>query len=211
MTSPPVPPYSSLGERLRERTEPLAPDDADWGYAHAKLCEGMMLPFAQLAELVDPPDPLVPWEPLFNVDICPYWALPWLAQLVGVRLPGGLSDADARNFIKELGAFKRGSPDAIRAAASFALNGDNPSVFLRERDDGDAYRLEIVTLASETPDINLVIRYILTQKPSGIFLAARTTTGWDYQQMRTHFVGKVYSQVDDEFSTYQDLTGGLLP
>lgn len=209
MTAPP-PPYSDLGDRLRERTQPLAPDDDQWDYAHAKLCEGMMLAFAQLAELVDPPDPYVPWEPLFDVNLCPGWALPWLAQLVGTRVPAGLSDDDARTFIKELGSFKRGSPAAIRAAAQFALTGTK-TVYFRERDAGDAYRLEVVTLASETPDPALVLQYILTQKPAGIVLAGRTTVGWDYEAMTTYFTGKKYSQIAAEFPTYADLTGGGLP
>lgn len=169
-----------------------------------------MLPFAQLAELVDPTDPWVPWQPLFDVDLCPYWALPWLGQVVGVRVPRGLSDADARQYIKALGSFQRGSPGAIRAAAGFALSGTK-TVFFRERDSGDAYRLEVVVLASETADINLVRQYVLTQKPGGIYLEVRTTTAWDYEQMTIHFVGKKYSDVPPEFPTYRDLMGGPLP
>src|SRR3954467_8505956 len=116
--------HSPLGQRLTERTQPLAPDDALYGYAHAALCEGMMLPFGQLAELIDPPDPLLPWEPLFDLAICPAWALPWLGQLVGVRLLGGLSADEARTFIRELSLHKRGSPGAIVPAAKFALSGN---------------------------------------------------------------------------------------
>lgn len=203
----PNPPYSPLGERLRERTQPLAPDDDLYDYAHAKLCEGMMLPFGQLAELVDPPDPYVPWEILFNVNLCPYWALPWLGQVVGVRVPKTLSEADMRTMIESLGAFARGSPDALEAAAGFGLTG-NKTVLFRERDAGDAYRLEIVTLASETPDANLVHDLILSQKPGGIVLDFHTITGWDYQQMKTAYVGKVYSDVKTTYPTYADLKGG---
>jgi hypothetical protein len=209
MATYPAIPLSALGERFRERTQPLAPDDEDFEYAHAKLCEGMMLPFAQLAELVDPPDPLVPWEPLFNVDICPGWALPWLGQLVGVRVPSTMDPEDARIFIKELGAFARGSPDAIMAAAKFALTGSK-NVFLRERDGGDAYHLEVVTLVSETPDPALVRQYVLLQKPGGITLGSRTTTAWDYQEMTTEYTGQKYKDVPADYPTYGDLVGGPL-
>ena len=203
----PDPPYSALGERLRERTQPLAPDDVKYDWAHAKLCEGMMLPFAQLAELVDPPDPYVPWEPLFNVDICPGWALPWLGQLVGVRVVTSLSEDDQRNMIKSLGAFARGSPDAIRAAAGFGLTGTK-LVLLRERDNGDAYLLEVVTLVEETPDPALVHQLILSQKPGGIALTSQTVVGWDYQQMTLDYVGKFYKDVHAKYPTYGDLKGG---
>src|SRR3954452_19697346 len=115
--------HSPLGQRLAERTQPLAPDDATYGYAHAALCEGMMIPFGQLDELIDPPAPLLPWEPLFDVDICPGWALPWLGQIVGVRIPRGTSEADARGMIKDLGLGKRGGPEAIKAGAGLALTG----------------------------------------------------------------------------------------
>jgi hypothetical protein len=207
MATYPAIPLSPLGERLRDRTQPLAPDDEDYEYAHAKLCEGMMLPFAQLAELVDPPDPLVPWEPLFNVDICPGWALPWLGQLVGVRVPSTMDPEDARIFIKELGAFARGSPGAIMAAAKFALTGSK-TVFLRERDGGDAYRLEVVTIDSETPDPALVRQYVLLQKPAAIVLSARVVVGWDYQEMTTEFTGKKYSDVPTSYATYRNLAAG---
>jgi hypothetical protein len=198
---------SPLGQRLRERTQPLAPDDETYDFAHAKLCEGMMLPYAQLAELVDPPDPLLPWEPLFDVDLCPYWALPWLGQIVGIRLPSGLSDEDARNFIKDLGPLKRGSPQAIIAAAKYALTG-NKTVILHERDNGDAYLLEVVTLTSETPDPALVLRYVMTQKPAALKLTPRTTDGWLYQDMSLHYTGKKYSDIPAEYRLYKNLTGG---
>lgn len=203
----PDPPYSRLGERLRERTQPLAPDDQHYDYAHAKLCEGMMLPFAQLAELVDPPDPYVPWEPLFNVNICPDWALPWLGQIFGVRVVASLPPDDQRQMIKELGAFARGSPDAIRAAARFGLTGSK-TVLLRERDDGDAYLLEVVTLVDETPDPALVVRLVLSQKPGGIKLNTHAIVGWDYQQMTLTYVGKFYKDLPKDYPTYAVLKGG---
>ena len=204
--------HSPLGKRLQERTQPLAPDDHLYGWSHAALCEGMMLPFAQLAELVDPPDPYLPWEPLFDVDLCPGWALPWLGQIVGVRVPNGMSDDDARAFIKELRAFKRGSPEAIKSAAKFALTGSK-TVTLHERDNGDAYALEVVVLTSETPSAALVAQYILTQKPAGIvFTLANVivTPGWIYQDMTLHYtqVNKKYSGITSEFQTYTDLQLG---
>jgi hypothetical protein len=197
--------HSALGKRLTERTQPLAPDDATYGYAHAALCEGMMLPFEQVAEIIDPPDPLLPWEPLFDLDLCPDWALPWLGQLVGVRVPIGLSEDDMRRFVRELALHKRGSPEAIIAAAKFALTGSQ-TVILHERDAGSAYRIEVVTFTNETLDPAALTRAILSQKPGGIVLASITTTGWIYQDMTLAFTGKFYKDIVTTYPTYAHLT-----
>lgn len=205
-----LPVHTPLGLRLRERTQPLAPDDAQYDYAHAHLAEAMMRPFQQMGEVLDPPDPHVPWEPLFNLAIAPDWVLPWLAQVVGVRLPNGLTPDQQRNAIVELAFLKRGSPGAIKTAAGLALTGTK-QVWLRERDAGDAYLLEIVTKVNETPDMAAVYRSVLLQKPAGIAFTHRTTVGWDYQQMTIDFAGKKYSDVRPIYPLYSDLTGGPLP
>ena len=75
-----TPELSPWGERLRERTEPLAPDDAEHGYAHAHLSGAMAEALERVAEIYDPEEGL-PGSPLLDVDRCPDWALPWLAQL----------------------------------------------------------------------------------------------------------------------------------
>lgn len=199
----PTDPLSPLGERLKERTQPLAPDDATYDWAHAKLCEGMMLPFEQLAELVDPEDEtMVPWEPLFDVNICPEWALPWLGQLVGVRVPAGLTEQQKRDMIKGLANFKRGSPEAIIAAAQLTLTG-NATVLLRERDAGNPYQLEVVTYSSETPDPAATMRAILSQIPAAIVLTSRAQPAWDYEQMTLR--GGTYAEQTLAYSTYADL------
>jgi hypothetical protein len=169
----------------------------------------MMLPFKELAELVDPDDPYVPWEPLFDVNVCPYKFLPWLGQIVGVRVPRGMPEDDARNFIKDLASMNRGSPEAIKQAIKYALSGSQ-TVILHERDAGDAYLLEVVTLDYETPDPALVIRYALTQKPGAIKFTNVVTAGWIYQDMTIHYgsTSKKYKDIPAEYTTYSDLQVG---
>ncbi len=198
-----APVLSSLGERLRERTQELAPDDHLYDYAHAHLCEGMMLPFLQVAEIIDPPDPYQPWEILFDADLCPVWALPWLGQIVGVRIPKNWSEQDQRDLLKGLGGFKRGSPGAIRSAIKLTLTG-NKTVIFRERDAGEAYRLEIVTDESETPDLEKTRQAIAATLPAGILLVARTVVGWDYQGMQT--AGGTYAQQSLDYISYANLS-----
>src|SRR5262245_11985676 len=136
------PVMSRWGERLRERTQPLQPDDERYGWTHAILCETLAQPFLQVAELVDPPDPYPPWAPLFNLDLCPEWALPWLAQLTGARLPTGLTPEEARNFIRSVAGHSTGTMASMTAAASGTLVSSSPpsppTMYFRER-DGSPY------------------------------------------------------------------------
>lgn len=148
----PAPTYTPLGQVLQERTEPLQPVvvDEQNGYAHGNLCEAIMRPYQQVGELIDPPDPYEPWTPLFYVDITPDWALQWLGQVVGVRVPNTATPDEARALIKDQSQQEVGKPDAIRSAIEALITGDE-TVWFRERANGNAYALEVVILESESP------------------------------------------------------------
>jgi hypothetical protein len=200
------PDYTRLGARLAERAAPLQPPDVDvqYGYAFGNLCEAMMRCYEQIASLVDPEDETYPpWGVLFDVDVCPAWALPWLAQVVGVRLPKSVTGDAAREYIKTLSFESVGRPDTIKTIVTAPLTGSK-TVFFRERDDGDAYRLEIVTLTSETPDPAELQRAIESSVPAGIIVAYRAIAGWDYQQMTTE--GGKYLLLPPRFDNYQNMS-----
>ena len=194
---------SPLGQRLRDRTQPLAPTDADNDYAHAHLCEGMMLSMAEVASLVDPPDPYQPWEILFDPDLCPAKFLPWLGQCVGVRVTRVMSEATQRAAIKGLGGYKLGSPQRIRAAVELTLVGDPKQVYFRERDGGEAYTLEIVTFADQTPNPDQTEAAIKAELPAAILLRARAVLSWDYEALTAR--GGTYAQQSIDFATYAAL------
>jgi hypothetical protein len=200
------PPLSRWGERLRERTLPLQPDDHLYGWVHAILCEALAQPYLQISELIDPPEPYAPWAPLFNIYICPGWALPWLAQLVGIKLPAGISDADARRAIKFSAGHNVGTVAAIRDALRTTLVPANPptpaTVYFRER-DGSAYRLEVVTLDPETPDPAWTLEVLTAAIPGGLVLSYRSIEGWDYQAMTD--MGGTYAEQSLQYATYADL------
>jgi hypothetical protein len=198
------PPFemSAWGQRLRERTQPLAPDDDLYDWAHATLCEALAQPFLQVAELVDPPDPMPPWGPLFDVDSCPGWALPWLAQAVGAVLPGVMPEEEVRRTIKEVAGQAAGTKDSMYNAMLGTLTGDHPTVYFRER-DGHPYRLEVVTRTSETPDPAATLAALLAFKPGAIKLTFRQVAGWDYQAMVT--AGGTYATLKTTYTTYQRL------
>jgi hypothetical protein len=197
-----APATSPFGDRLQERTRPLAPDDAAYGFAHAILCEALSKPFLQVQEVFDPEGDLPPLAPLLDPALCPDWALPWLAQMVGIVIPTGATPDAARSLIVSVGGFRRGTPAAITAAAGFYLTGTK-TVYFRERDGGSAYRLEVVTLTAETPNPAQTQAAILASKPAGIILSYRTVDSWDYQQMTTE--GGTYAQLKVKYATYRDL------
>jgi len=137
MTYPAEPTHTPIGARLRERTQPLAPDDANYGFAHAYLCEAMAQPFLEVQQVFDPEGDVPPVAPLLDPDLCPAFALPWLAQLVGITLPPGLSEDASRALVQSVWGFRRGTPAAMMAAAQLYLQGAK-TVFFRERDAGHA-------------------------------------------------------------------------
>jgi hypothetical protein len=196
----PEPVNSPWGARLRERTQPLQPDDDQYGWAHAILCEALAQPFLQVAELTDPEDPMPPWGPLFDVDSCPAWALPWLAQAVGAVVSADVDEESARASIKAVAGQAAGTTRSMYSAMLPTLTGDAPTVFFRER-DGSAYRLEVVTLTSETPNPTATLNALLMFKPGGLVLAFRQVVGWDYQAQTD--AGGTYAQQTTKFSTYQ--------
>jgi hypothetical protein len=197
------PDLSSLGARLQERTQPLAPDDDAHGYAHALLVEALSTAFAQVGEIFDPEGDVPPGAPLLDVDLCPDWALPWLAQIVGVTLPQGVSPADARTLITEIAGWQRGTPASLAAAARAFLSTPDATVFFNERFAGDPYRLGIITLASETPDPALVERAILAQKPGGIVLSYSAVAGQTYRAVLAEVDS--YREMSSTWSSYSDV------
>lgn len=203
MTYPAEPTHTPLGERLRDRTAPLAPSDADYGFAHAYLCEALSKPLLEVQEVFDPEGDVPPVAPLLDPFLCPAFALPWLAQLIGLTLPPGTPEATARQLIYDAGGFRRGTVQSIRAVASYYLTGSQ-SVQFRERDGGDPYALEVVTLTSETADPVATEKAIARAIPGGIVFRFRTITSWDYQQMTA--VGGTYSAQSAQYLTYQKLT-----
>jgi hypothetical protein len=198
----PAPALSPLGERLRERTAPLAPDDEAHGYAHAHLCEALAQALRQVAEIYDPPDPYPPGAPLIDVETCPDWALGWLAQVVGVSLPVGATPDQQRALIRDVSGWKRGTPAALRAIVAATLTGSR-TVYFRERHLGDAYALEVVTYTAETPDPARSLAALRTQKPAGIVLSFRVMATWDWEQVVVDNAS--WAAVDGRYDTWTEL------
>lgn len=122
---------------------------------------------------------------VFDVDLCPAAALPYLAQFVGEILPQTATEADARRQIITQPNGKRGTRDGIIAAARATLaHPDTDLVTFRERDAAacpadPAYGLTVVTYTSQTPNPAATEAAIRANLPGGIILVYSTLAGWD--------------------------------
>jgi len=130
------------------------------------------------------------WSSIVDVNRCPSEGLPWLAQLVGARLPVGLTDAQQRAYINTKPGWGRGTPAAMLSALQATLTGGK-TVIMRERDSAadatrPAYGLTIITNTAETPNQAASLAAILSQKPAGIILAYNVLAGQDFQSLFTN-------------------------
>lgn len=200
------PTLSQWGQRLYDRTRPLSqyPDsEPENGYAHAILAEAFIATVLRAYEIADPADPVPPLAPLLDPDLCPPWALPWLAMLVGAQLPEGMPEEPARALIRDVPGWRRGSAAALIAAVQQTLTGDR-AVWLRERQDGDPWALGIATLTAETPDPAATLAAAIAAKPAGLVLTATTVASWDYKALADDAAARAetYAQTATHYADY---------
>lgn len=150
-------------------TDRNADETNDWPLL--RLCEAVTKPYQELDDIAGDGD-LPGWAALLDPDLTPVWALPWLAQLVGVRLTVGASEAVQRAEVTTAAGWRRGRPASIVAAVQATLTGTK-DVRIVERWTS-AYTLLVLTIPSETPDEAVTLAAIISQKPAGIVLEYMT-------------------------------------
>lgn len=197
------PPLESFADNLYDALFPLAGEDGNVGWHLAYFVGAIGAMFQDVADVARDTPEGPGWSAVVDLTRCPTTWLPWLAQLVGVTVPPGLGDADARAWIASTDGFSRGTPAALKGAVAHTLTGDK-TVYFRERDGGDAYALEVVTRTDETPDPAASLAALIAQKPGGIVLTYRTVAGWDYEEMTLE--GGTYAAQTAAFATYYDLS-----
>lgn len=153
-------------------------EDNDW---HLLLfCDALCSVLVErIDEIAADHDDRPGWQIVFDPSDCPAFALPYLAQFVGVQFAPALTEDQQRTAIKVPEGWQRGTVAAMLSAIQRQLTGAQTVIF-REREP-DAYGLAVRTLTSETPDTAAVERAILTQKPIGIVLDYEAIDGmtWD--------------------------------
>lgn len=171
MAAPEITPTAQF---LLDEVGVAQPGDETRGYPARLLVGAVGKALGEFFDLVRDTDAGPGWSAFYDPDRTPVWALPWLAQHVGVTLTPGLSEQQQRDRITSPPAFERGTLTGMQKAAQQTLSG-NQYVFLKER-EGSPYRVTIVTRTSETPDAAATIAAARSQKPAGLILTHVTTT-----------------------------------
>jgi hypothetical protein len=109
-------PTTTIGQRLAERWKPWLTDDlARVAEAIGTMCE----PLAEIIEEEGYPDE-EGWVPgygkIFNPETCPEAFLGYLGMFVGVPIPAGTPEAEARALIKAESGLARGTEASVKAA-----------------------------------------------------------------------------------------------
>jgi len=127
--------------------------------------------------------------------------LPWLAQLVGVRVPTSGDPLATRDVIAAATTgWRAGTRDAIAGAARTALTGTR-YVRVYEHSvsspgDGGQWDVLLVTRITETPDVHAVLQAVVDAhaKPAGVELHHRAYTS-------------TWATVDTAYPTWADRNG----
>lgn len=131
----------------------------------------------------------------------------WTGQLLGVRIPDGLTDAQQRALILDRPATRRGTVGALTSAARMFLTGTQ-YVGVTER-DGSPYRFTVTTYTEETPDPTAVEAALREQKPAGLVLTYEVVDATSYEASEA-LAAETYSAREALAAlTYTDLEAGL--
>lgn len=216
----PTPPWTMSRHASEVYTDlgPIAAPDAENGFALAILIDAWCTVMGWLDDACRPEGDDPPWAQVLDPDRCPWWALQWCGQLYGVRLtpslgpwqrPDAATEAAWRQEIRERPRWRRGSVQAIRAAAQQCMVGDR-RVKIRERYNGvdpDApYHLAVsVRLSDLAPgtDHAAVERAVLAAIPAGLVATVEITDNATYDDRRDAHAN--YAALPTVYSDYDDL------
>lgn len=128
--------------------------------------------------------------------------LPWLAQMVGVRLPVGYTDELARSLISAGTGWQAGTPETIAAAVRSVLVDDgNAPYVLVEADPGTPWTINVTVAESQAPTpLSLIEDAIMRAKakPAGYQLVVADA----YSPPWSEFDGATWDAVEAEGPTW---------
>jgi hypothetical protein len=204
--------YSQLPAMYRDADEPLdfpllrflslvgdLADEVD--VLHDRLSADEL---GQLSELADPAVADLAW-------------LPWIAQLVGVRLLPDVTGQAARDAVAFASSgYRGGTKAAVADAARSALMGARyvkvHDHSITEPGNGGEWDVLLVTRVSDTPDVQAVLDAVVSKraKPAGVVLHHRAYSA-TYAQVQGGTSPDTYEGRLDTFPTYQDASDYLPP
>lgn len=121
------------------------------------------------------------WSILLDVNRCPREALPYLAQYVGERLPGGLTEEQERQWIRDAPNQVRGTVKSIVDAAQRYLTGGKTVTIIQR--DGGPDKLTVVTYTDQTPNSAQVLGELDKVVPADITLTYVVSAGQIWSQV----------------------------
>jgi hypothetical protein len=198
----------SFADRLYGMLAPVAQADPTVGWSLLIYLNALGQMFQLLEDIERDSQDGPGWSALLDLNRCPDYALPWLGQFVGARIPGGLTDQQDRAWISSTDGFKRGSVDAMIGACRATLTGTQ-TVLFRERTGGPttspeyAYYLSVFTYTAETPNPSATQAALLAQKPAGLVLLYSAISGSTYALVKTSYA--TYAAVKAAYATYSGL------
>jgi hypothetical protein len=147
--------YAQLPEVVQQldAAQPVIGGVQPFGYPLLCWLEGLCNQLQQIDDLCRDQGTAPGWSQLLDVTRCPTFALPWLAQWVGLRFSSAqlASDAQMRAAISAPGNFARGSIAGILAALAPYMSSTSGVVVLERTPD--AYHLSVEIPAAAITDI----------------------------------------------------------
>jgi hypothetical protein len=145
------------------------------------------------------------WTILLDPDRAPVEALPYLAQYVGERLPppspDAISEARAREWVKDAPNRRRGTVRSIFYAAQRTLTGSR-LVTVRQRLAGDEDAVQVITYTDQTPDPDVVLADILEVFPAELVLTYSVLDGQSWGDIEADYA--TWTLVEAEYSTWAE-------
>jgi len=147
------------------------------------------------------------WAILLDPDQAPANALPYLAQYMGERLPEGISEPMAREWIKDAPNMRRGTVQSIIRAAQRTLVGQRTVSVLERVDPGGGLDpgdyLTVVTYAEETPNSAAVLADLRTVVPADVVLTYEVRVGQAWANVSSAKAS--WTAVQTTWATWEDV------
>jgi hypothetical protein len=201
-------PTGTVASELKADLAPqLTPDLSDFFDAL-----GAMFSPVELYALDDPNgDGNGGWSILLDVDRTPYPdGTAYLAQWIGEKMPQGISEEDARNWIVDGPNQRRGTVVSIARAAQRSLTGDKiVQVLERTMPDGspdpNGDHFTIVTYNDQTPNPEQVWQDLLTVIPADMVCNYETEDGPKWLDIQQNYA--TWGDVSAAFPTWGAVRG----
>jgi hypothetical protein len=167
-------PLLPAAQKVYDRLAPYQAADAANGYTLRDIVEASTGPTEDVYALSTETATHPSFGKAFDPDLAPAWLLSWLAQIPGVKLRPGDTEAQQRARITAAAGFFRGTLQAIKDETALVLTGTK-TVRAVGNSNGP-WTLTVLTSPSETPDPAAAERNARAQTPAWVQLEYIATT-----------------------------------